>query len=108
MKQSVAEIAEEARSLHCRLLSCTVGQKETTGSCLYAAILLANMLDKFGDCRNAVVRGGDGLGDGGYRDATGTWHGHYWVEVESPSGIVITDITADQFWQPTVVVIQLA
>ena len=108
MKQSVLEVAQEARSIHCRLLARAAGAQETKGSCLYAAILLARMLNAFGDCDSAIVRGGDGLGDGGYRDAKGAWHGHYWVEVDTSAGKVIADITADQFWQPAVVVIPFA
>ena len=108
MKPSVIEIAEEARSIHSRLLADAVGTREMAGSCLHASVLLASMLINFGDCLSAVVRGGDGLGDGGYRDASGKWHGHYWVEVLCSTGVVVADITADQFWGPAIVVVPLA
>ena len=108
MKQSILEVAQEARSIHCRLMARATGTQETNRSCFYAAVLLARMLNAFGDCDRAIVRGGDGLGDGGYCDAKGAWHGHYWVEADTPAGKVIADIAADQFWQPAVVVIPFA
>lgn len=104
---SLSEIAEEARSIHCRLLTGATGQRTTEGSCFYAAVLLANMLNNFGDGVSAVIRGGDGLGDGGFQDSAGKWHGHYWVEATGPSGVFIVDITADQFWQAPVLVIPI-
>ncbi|WP_227742893.1 hypothetical protein [Burkholderia gladioli] len=74
------------------------------GSCLSASILLQQHLDKFLGCES-VVRGGDGLHDGGAKDTAGVWHGHYWVEGVTPDVFpFLADITADQFgWAPVVV-----
>ncbi|WP_414446797.1 hypothetical protein AB4851_08400 [Burkholderia sp. 22PA0099] len=80
----------------------------TTGTCLHASILLQRALDKFADSET-VIRGGDGLNDGGARDVTGAWHGHYWVEGVTAMGVpFLADITADQFGWPSVVVLPLA
>ena len=80
----------------------------TAGTCLYGSILLQQALDRFGNCE-AVVRGGDGAGDGGAQDKAGAWHGHYWVEGRTKDGKpFLADITADQFGWPPVVVLPLA
>ena len=74
----------------------------TAGTCLYAAFILRMSLEKFGGC-HAIVRGGDGLRDGGALDSTGAWRGHYWVEGTTPDGdAFVADVTADQFGHPPV------
>lgn len=81
---------------------------ETAGTCLYAAIFLVQVLERFAGCE-AVVRGGDGEGDGGARDVNGVWRGHYWVEGVSEAGVpFLADVTADQFGWPPIVVLPLA
>ena len=53
--------------------------------------------EKFGGCQ-AVVRGGDGLQDGGANDSSGAWQGHYWVEGVTADGVAfVADVTGDQF-----------
>jgi len=101
---SLYEIAAQARNIHERLLASSLGHTRTGGSCLYACILLSSMVEQFGSCTTVAIRGGDGKGDGGYRDASGAWHGHYWVEVDQDAGPVVLDITADQFGGSGVVV----
>lgn len=69
----------------------------TAGTCLYAAFILRMSLEKFGGCK-AIVRGGDGLQDGGAKDSNGAWRGHYWVEGGTADGIAfVADVTGDQF-----------
>jgi len=92
------------RKMHLRMLEAADISGGTAGTCLYACFLLSTLLSKFEreDC--AVIRGGDGEGDGGYLDQSGNWRGHYWVEASSPDGLVhILDVTADQFGGPEVV-----
>lgn len=76
------------------------GLPESAGSCLYAALVVVMLCKKFGGY-DAVVRGGPS----GARDTNGIWRGHYWVEVELPAaGVVVLDVTADQFgYEPVVV-----
>lgn len=69
---------------------------EGPGNCLRSAVLCNNMLTRWSDF-GAVVKGGQGLDAGGYRDATGTVHGHYWNEVTTPGGVFIFDLVADRF-----------
>jgi len=70
----------------------------TKGTCLYACILLEKTLNQFEREGCAMIRGGDGEGDGGYRDDAGDWHGHFWVEATDSDGQgYILDVTADQF-----------
>lgn len=80
----------------------------TAGSCLYAAILLQMMIRLYCGRDCAVIRGGDGRRDGGYIDAAGSAHGHYWVEATDDSGArYVLDVTADQFGGPTMVLMPL-
>jgi len=79
----------------------------TKGRCLQASIMLERSLDQVTE-GSAIVRGGDGAGDGGACDVMGTWHGHYWVEGVTVDGqAFVADITADQFGWPEVVVLPL-
>ena len=103
---SLHEITTQARSIHERLLDSSLGHRQTQGSCLHACILLSSMLERFGNCKAVTIRGGDGQGDGGYVDAAGVWHGHYWIEADDGSGALVMDITADQFGGPAVVVLR--
>ncbi|ONC41442.1 hypothetical protein AQ914_18625 [Burkholderia pseudomallei] len=104
--QVVEDVCSKMRDTFERVL--TISDIDgTSGTCLHAAILLQQSLEQFAAC-GAVVRGGDGAGDGGALDAMGTWHGHYWVEGESEDGCpFVADITADQFGWPPVVVLPL-
>jgi len=107
VKPSVFEIASQAREIFCRLLVDAVGTSQTKGSCLYASVLLSTLINQFGDCTKAVVRGGDGAGDGGYCAPDGSWYGHYWVEVAQASNTLVADITADQFGLSPVLVLPM-
>lgn len=81
----------------------------TVGSCLYAAIILRMTVKLYCDRNCAVIRGGDGEGDGGYIDDAGVTHGHYWVEAIADDGErFVLDVTADQFGGPAVVEIPSA
>lgn len=81
----------------------------TAGSCLYAAILLQMMIRLYCGRDCAVIRGGDGRRNGGYVDAAGNAHGHYWVEAtDDTDDRYVLDVTADQFGGPPLVQMPLA
>jgi hypothetical protein len=97
----IADIVHGSRRVHEMMLRAS-DLESTAGTCLYAAFVLRMSLEKFGGCQ-AVVRGGDGLQDGGAMDADGTWRGHYWVEGVTSDGIAFAaDVTGDQFGHETV------
>ncbi|MYM92425.1 hypothetical protein [Duganella vulcania] len=92
----IDDIVRGSRVVHEKMLR-NSEIRSTAGTCLYASFVLRLSLEKFGGC-TAVVRGGDGHGDGGALDSGGTLRGHYWVEGVTPDGVAFTaDITADQF-----------
>ncbi len=71
--QVVEDICSRRRDTFERVL--TVSDIDgTPGTCLHASILLQQSLERFAACE-AVVRGGDGAGDGGARDSMGAWQG---------------------------------
>lgn len=105
MSESVYALTYQARELHERLLQVSLGHEQTAGTCFYASVLLATSLRRFSDCTAVTLRGGDGCGDGGYQDAQGAWHGHYWVEAETAAGTLVLDVTADQFGGPPVTIL---
>ena len=83
------------------------GRVISAGSCLYASVLLAELIRKFG-VAEVVIRGGSGQGELGARDVEGAWHGHYWLDVVTPDGNqLVVDITADQFGHEPVRVLPL-
>jgi hypothetical protein len=102
-------LCTQARSMFLMLLRASdiaaqEGKVLSTNTCMYASVLLSELLHKFGQCR-ATICGGDGERDGGYFDALGRGHGHYWVEAVLGDGrTYVCDITADQFGGPEVVV----
>ncbi len=105
--QAIESISSRMRRIFEKVLVAT-DVKGTSGTCIYASILLQQSPDRFGGCET-VVRGGDGLSDGGVRDMVGVWHGHYWVEGVTSSGTpFLADISADQFGWRSVVVLPLA
>lgn len=77
----------------------------TAGTCMYAALLLQSAIEQFTPFA-ACVCGGDGKGDGGYVDAAGVHHGHYWVEATNETTRWVVDITGDQFGEPPVLVME--
>lgn len=92
-----AEPLQLARKIHCDMLAAS-GVADVAGSCLYAAIVLQMMVELYSGRPCAVIRGGDGEGDGRYVDAAGRGHGHYWVEATDARGErYVLDVTADQF-----------
>jgi hypothetical protein len=101
------EIVEHGRAIHEQLLETSLGAPLTEGSCWYGSYLLSKMLGQFLSGCSAVIRGGDGCGDGGYLDVKGAWHGHYWVEVTTPDGCFVVDVTADQFGAAPIVVLPI-
>lgn len=106
VKSTIDELqsmASSARRIFVNLLEVSGHSGTTEGSCAYATITAQLMFERFTDFR-CSVRGGDGNQDGGYFDAAGTGHGHYWLEVETPDGSYVVDITADQFGDAPVIV----
>lgn len=93
--KELEEIALLARKILQEALLRCMNKDNTKGACLYGAHLVHTMVSQFTQY-GSVVRGGDGRGDGGFY-ISGVGHGHYWVEVRMPSGLVVIDITADQF-----------
>lgn len=99
--QLLSELVSVGREAFLKVLEYVPGQgldsPQTRGTCLFASILLVDILNRFGSVQARVV-GGDGEGDGGYRDRSGEMHGHYWVEFEDAGGRGwVADVTADQF-----------
>lgn len=97
LQEHLREIAETTRSLYNAVLTEALGSTETRGTCLYGAILLCESFNRMARGVSAIVRGGDGAGDGGFVAQDGVARGHYWVEVATRAGAFICDITADQF-----------
>ena len=101
------EIVEQGRAIHKQLLAMSLGTPHTEGSCWYGSYLLSKMLEQFLAGSSVAIRGGDGCGDGGYQDAQGDWHGHYWVDVTTPDSCFVVDVTADQFGAAPIVVLPI-
>ncbi|MEJ6002751.1 hypothetical protein [Paucibacter soli] len=96
------------RAIEPGLLAPEPGRSAAQGACLYASILVASTLNRFGIAR-ARVRGGDGAVQLGARDSRGQWNGHYWVEAEIEGhGHFVVDITADQFGHEPVVILPVS
>ncbi len=103
--EQIVEISIGIRDIFERILQDSIQRKETTGACLYGAILLSNSINQF-TTSEAQVCGGGPDEDCGIRDKNGTKRGHYWVEGKTESGIkFVADISSDQFDYPPVVVI---
>lgn len=100
---SVRELASSARLIFTRLFQYCPEVTSTRGTCAYASFMAKEMISKFSDYE-CHARGGDGKNDGGYFDEKGNGHGHYWVEVVTPTGNFVVDLTADQFDGAEVVV----
>jgi hypothetical protein len=106
------EVVEGMRRIHERLVESALKTDEVEGTCFYGAHLLRDSIEQFTPFA-AVIRGGDGEGDGGYMDFTGRMHGHYWVEAWPKGSLArgevrakeawTADITSDQFGGPAVV-----
>ncbi|MEX3984293.1 hypothetical protein AB4Y45_35640 [Paraburkholderia sp. EG287A] len=96
------ELLRQQRSVFEMVLERSLGRAETTGCCMYGAILVQTAVQQWlPDCV-ARICGGDGHADGGYVDSAGAHHGHYWVEVAHADSTWVADITADQFDAPAV------
>jgi hypothetical protein len=103
--EPIVEISIGIRDIFERILQDSIKTTETSGACLYAAILLSNSINQFSTAQ-AIVCGGGPNEDCGIRDKSGVKKGHYWVEGKTESGIkFIADISSDQFDYPPVVVI---
>lgn len=105
--EKVIETAGMAHRIFTRALNASISTDSTTGSCAFACYFLKHLFDRFTNFESDY-RGGDGNGDGGYRDYQGNCHGHYWLEVRTTLDHYIVDITADQFGDKTIVVLPLS
>lgn len=104
--EQLLELIHGTRAVYLRALEEALTTRDTTGSCLYACVLLKQALVRFVQVPVAIRGGGDGVS--GYFDGS-AWHGHYWLEVTTPHrGVWVVDITADQFGGPAVVVLPLS
>ena len=93
MKNLINDVATEARALLNGILA-DCDTDDTTGTCLFASLLLARLAHSKGF--SAVIRGGDGKSDGGLFTMYGGF-GHYWCEISNNDEFHIVDISADQF-----------
>lgn len=100
--QDVRGLTEKNREIFERIVEQSLLKTEMTGACLYASILCAQTINKF-TAAKAIIRGGDGEGDGGLL-VDGARNGHYWLEVDVCGDRFIVDITADQFGLPPVII----
>lgn len=110
-REELREICQSIRNVLERVLENTrtnsgkAGGDLVRGTCLYAAILLKQALEKFAGCA-VDIKGGDGLGDGGAMGQDGKLHGHYWLEgLTDQQEHFLADITADQFGNPPVILL---
>jgi hypothetical protein len=102
----LASLAESSREIFESILAESLGHQRTLGTCLYAAVLCAEVINRFTNFQ-ATVRGGDGELDGGlFIYLIG--HGHYWVEATAGEQAFVIDVTADQFGLPKVIVAPFA
>jgi hypothetical protein len=100
-------LLHETRELHERMLKLSVGHRDTKDSCAFAAYLLNFSVKQWLPQVQSIVRGGDGEAGGGFFDATGKGHGHYWVELDDGTDQWVADITADQFGDAPIVLLRL-
>ena len=100
-------LLHDTRQLHERLVRMSLGHVKTAGTCAFGAYLVDSAIKRWLPSMRCCVRGGDGAADGGFFDASGRGHGHYWVEVEDGTETWVADITADQFGGEPVVLLQL-
>lgn len=98
----IEKLVHDARALFVQLLKMSLSHSDTKGTCLYAVILCSTLINKFTD-HTAMIRGGDGLNDGGLFIGAGG-HGHYWIEIDIVGTRYIIDITADQFGLAPVII----
>lgn len=98
----IVNIALSTRESFSTVLEQSLGHQRTMGACLYAAVLCSKLICRFTSAE-AIVRGGDGSGDGGLF-IQNTGYGHYWVEARIGQLVLVVDITADQFGLPAVIV----
>lgn len=104
---AVTEMANVARrALEPGLQKDARGTAISAGACLHAAVLLAELIGKFGNGQ-VVVRGGSGENGTGALDTEGRFQGHYWVEASWGDVVLAADITGDQFGHASVRVLGL-
>jgi hypothetical protein len=99
---SLMLMVSEARGHFLQILEASLQRQDTKGTCLFAVIFCSTLINRFTSF-TAVIRGGDGSGDGGLFIG-GQWHGHYWIEIDVQGQTHIVDITGDQFGLAPVVV----
>jgi hypothetical protein len=101
-------LLHDTRRLHERLLKRSIGHRETRDTCAFAAYLLDTSIKRWLPELRSRIRGGDGANDGGFFDATGRGHGHYWVEIDDGSETWIACLTSDQFGEEPIVLLRAA
>lgn len=110
MAETKPELIEIGKTIRESLNMCVdAAELETgvSGTCALACVLLETTISKWTGMP-VVVRGGAGERNEGILCLDNVWRGHYWVEVETESGPMVLDITADQFGMEPLVLIPLA
>jgi hypothetical protein len=103
--REVRELLQSSRALFETVLKRSLNHTKTKGTCLYASVMTAQVLNRFTDAE-VTIRGGDGEDDGGiFVDGIG--RGHYWMEAEVDGELYILDISADQFCLPPITIERL-
>lgn len=101
------DIIRSTRDIFIRILADSTGTTETGGSCLYACILLSDLINRFTKAQ-AKICGGGPPDQGGARAPDGQMHGHYWVQLDLQGHVFVADITADQFGYEPMLLLPMA
>jgi hypothetical protein len=99
---SLILIVSEARGHFLQMLEASVQHQDTKGTCLFAVVFCSTLINRYTSF-TAIIRGGDGEGDGGLLIGDQN-HGHYWIEIDVHGQTFIVDITGDQFGLEPVIV----
>jgi hypothetical protein len=98
----LAQIVTEARDHFLQILEASVEHQNTKGTCLFAVVFCGTLINRFTGF-TAIIRGGDGSGDGGLFIGD-KGYGHYWIDIDVQGQTYIVDITGDQFGLEPVIV----
>lgn len=99
---SLMRMVSEARGHFLQMLEASLQHQDTVGTCLFAVVFCSTLINRF-TIFTAIIRGGDGEGDGGLLIGDQS-HGHYWIEIDVHGKTFIVDITGDQFGLEPVIV----
>lgn len=106
LPRAVLDVVNDWRRLFEQIIQDALKTSDTAGTCLYASLMLVELLNKFMHAQ-AIVRGGGPPLDGGVLGPDGVLRGHYWVELEVSGARFVVDVTADQFGYEPVVILPI-